>query len=68
MAGQNKAAGQRSADGNIGGAANGDGQFAIDDDTAIRPVRPHAPRADEQAAHDAFVDAMENPIWRQADG
>ena len=67
MAEQNKAAGRRSADGNIGGAANGDGQFAIDD-TTIRPVRPHAPSADEQAAHDAFVDAMENSIWRQADG
>jgi len=31
----------------------------------VRPVRPHAPGADERAAHDAFIDGMKSPIWRR---
>jgi DNA polymerase-3 subunit epsilon len=44
--------------------ANGTGHFAMSE-TAIRPIRTHAPSPEEQAAHDAFLDGMENPIWRQ---
>jgi DNA polymerase-3 subunit epsilon len=29
----------------------------------IRPVRPHAPSPAEQAAHDAFMDKLRDPIW-----
>ena len=67
VTGQNKPAGRRSSDSKTGMAGDGNRHFAIDD-TVIRPVRPHAPSADEQAAHDRFLDGMENPIWRQADG
>ena len=67
VTGQNKPAGRRLSDSKTGMAADGNRHFAIDD-TVIRPVRPHAPSADEQAAHDRFLDGMENPIWRQADG
>ncbi len=31
----------------------------------IRPRRQHAATAEELAAHAAFVDRLENPIWRQ---
>lgn len=31
----------------------------------IRPPRPHAPGAEEQAAHEAFIDGMTSPIWRR---
>ncbi len=31
----------------------------------VRPVRPHAPGADERADHDAFIDGMKSPIWRR---
>ncbi len=31
----------------------------------IRPARPHAPGADERAAHDAFIEGMKSPIWRR---
>lgn len=31
--------------------------------TEIRPPRPHAPTADEEAAHAAFVAKLKNPIW-----
>jgi len=30
-----------------------------------RPVRPHHPTAEEQAAHDAFVAQLKDPIWRK---
>ena len=28
-----------------------------------RPVRPHAPTAEEQAAHEAFIAKLDDPIW-----
>ena len=28
-----------------------------------RPARPHAPTAEEQAAHEAFIAKLDNPIW-----
>ena len=31
---------------------------------AARPPRPHAPTAEEAAAHDAFLDKLAAPIWR----
>jgi cytochrome c-type biogenesis protein CcmH/NrfF len=30
-----------------------------------RPARPHAPTAEESAAHEALVDSMKDPVWRQ---
>jgi len=30
-----------------------------------RPLRPHAPSAEERAAHAAFIDRLENPVWRK---
>lgn len=30
-----------------------------------RPARPHAPTAEELAAHDALLDRIKTPIWRQ---
>jgi DNA polymerase-3 subunit epsilon len=30
-----------------------------------RPARPHAPTAEELAAHEALVDSMKDPVWRQ---
>lgn len=29
-----------------------------------RPPRPHAPSAEEQAAHEKFLDELKNPLWR----
>ena len=63
--GQAGSAGQQVA-GNAGKAADGADQFAISE-TAIRPPRAHAPSPEEQAAHEAFLDGMDNPIWRQQD-
>jgi DNA polymerase-3 subunit epsilon len=31
---------------------------------AVRPPRPHAPAADELAAHEAFVSTLKSPLWR----
>ncbi len=33
---------------------------------APRPPRPHAPSADEIAAHRAFIEKLDNPIWLDA--
>jgi len=30
-----------------------------------REARPHAPTADETAAHDAFLDKLTDPVWRR---
>ena len=30
-----------------------------------RPARPHAPTAEESTAHEALVDSMKDPVWRQ---
>ncbi len=30
-----------------------------------RPARPHAPSPEELAAHEAFLDSLENPLWRR---
>ena len=29
----------------------------------LRPVRPHAPSAEETAAHEAFLAKLKDPIW-----
>ena len=29
----------------------------------VRPIRPHAPSAEEMAAHDAFLAKLKDPIW-----
>jgi DNA polymerase-3 subunit epsilon len=34
-------------------------------DSPVRPSRPHAPSADEEARHAAFVDGLTKPIWRR---
>ncbi len=31
----------------------------------VRPARPHAPSAEEEARHTAFVDGLTDPIWRR---
>ncbi len=31
----------------------------------VRPPRPHSPSAEELAAHNVFVEALQNPIWRR---
>ena len=36
------------------------------DKKPVRPVRPHAPTADEKAAHDAFLAKLKDPIWLRA--
>lgn len=44
-----------------------DGQGGESESVAVaqaRPARPHAPSADELAAHRAFVDRLSDPIWR----
>ena len=33
------------------------------DNKPVRPTRPHAPSAEEQAAHDAFLAKLNDPIW-----
>jgi len=33
--------------------------------TELRPPRPHAPTAEEIAAHDAFVATLKEPLWSQ---
>ena len=33
------------------------------DNKPVRPIRPHAPSAEEQAAHDAFLTKLNDPIW-----
>ena len=30
-----------------------------------RPARPHAPSAEESAAHEALIDGLKDPVWRQ---
>ena len=32
----------------------------------IRPIRPHAPSIEEQAAHDKFLAKINDPIWRKS--
>ena len=31
---------------------------------AMRPARPHAPSPEEQAAHEALLDKIKQPLWR----
>jgi DNA polymerase-3 subunit epsilon len=31
---------------------------------AFRPARPHAPLPEEQAAHEAFLESIKEPIWK----
>jgi len=39
---------------------------AADDGSAAvrRPPRPHAPSAEEEAAHARFLDSLKDPVWR----
>ena len=40
------------------------GTLTIDSPPApTRPIRPHAPNAEEQAAHEAFIAKLDDPIW-----
>ena len=39
---------------------------AVTIDRPFREPRPHAPSADELAAHEAFVGKLKNPIWLKA--
>ena len=40
------------------------GTLTIDSPPAqTRPIRPHAPTAEEQAAHEAFIAKLDDPIW-----
>ena len=34
-------------------------------DRSHRPARPHAPTAEESAAHQALIDSLKDPVWRQ---
>ena len=36
----------------------------VPDVSTIRKARPHEPSIDEKAAHEFFLDSMQNPIWR----
>ena len=36
------------------------------DKKPVRPIRPHAPSAEETTAHDAFLTKFKNPIWLKA--
>lgn len=58
--------GDQRTSGNGDGRPQGADHFDMPD-TVIRPIRPHAPSPEELAAHDAFLDGMDKPIWRQAD-
>ena len=47
-------------------AAEGSGQSGSETGTpAPRPPRPHAPTPVEQAAHEAFLNLIDDPIWRR---
>jgi DNA polymerase III subunit epsilon len=57
----------------LGLGALGDGEDASGDEPVAaetrprREPRPHAPSAEEAAAHTAFVAALDDPIWEQKD-
>ena len=36
----------------------------VSDGLIIREARPHEPSIDEKAAHEFFLDNMQNPVWR----
>lgn len=38
------------------------------DKKPVRPIRPHAPTAEETAAHDAFLAKLKDPIWLKTPG
>jgi len=38
------------------------------DKKPVRPIRPHAPTAEETAAHDAFLAKLKDPIWLKTSG
>jgi DNA polymerase-3 subunit epsilon len=41
------------------------GTFAAPIGAAVRPIRPHAPSADELARHAAFLATIKDPIWNR---
>lgn len=47
-----------------GGAARSAGPSVVSK-RGVRPSRPHAPGAEELAAHETFVAALADPIWRK---
>ena len=38
------------------------------DKKPVRPIRPHAPTAEETAAHDTFLAKLKDPIWLKISG
>ena len=49
---------------NVINANSGSSVMQIDrDNKLVRPHRPHSPSAEEQAAHDAFLTKLSDPIW-----
>lgn len=38
---------------------------AVSAKTAVQPPRPHAPTAEEDAAHQAFIKSLKDPIWQR---
>ena len=45
-------------------AEHGSSMLQVDSDkNPVRPIRPHAPSAEETAAHDAFLAKIKDPIW-----
>jgi DNA polymerase III subunit epsilon len=48
-------------------AASGTGPRQAKLDRPVRAPRPHAPSAEEHAAHEAFLDKLTAPVWRAKD-
>ncbi|MEM7119911.1 MAG: DNA polymerase III subunit epsilon [Pseudomonadota bacterium] len=52
------------------GPAADDQTVAVEDEaeaeTTVRDARPHEPTAQELAAHEAFLDNLNDPIWRRS--
>jgi len=46
------------------GPAKAEGTVAAAVSKTERPPRPHQPSADELAAHEAFVERLDEPVWR----
>ncbi|MBP5858166.1 DNA polymerase III subunit epsilon [Marivibrio halodurans] len=65
QAGLELAADPRGSGGAGAGAVPGDkGAGPLHRDRPVRPPRPHAPSAEEEARHAAFLEKISEPIWR----
>jgi DNA polymerase-3 subunit epsilon len=49
-------------------AVGGQRTIVSPQDREVRPPRPHAPTADELAAHEAFLEQLSEPIWKREAG